>query len=98
MKLAVMAMFDSAAEAFGRPIFCPAVGAGVRSLADEVNRSAPDNPMFNHPQDFSLFDLGVFDDSVGLFTLHERPKLVCQASALKVIPVAPAAQANLDLQ
>lgn len=67
-KRCVLAVFDSAIQAFGQPIFVPAIGAGVRSFSDETNRSAPDNQFFAHPEDFELRYLADFDDETGLFT------------------------------
>lgn len=63
----VVAVKDSAAETFGQPFFVSAVGAAVRSFQDEVNRSAADNPVYQHPEHFSLWRLGTFDDVSGEF-------------------------------
>lgn len=79
----VLSVRDIKAEAFGRPIFVAALGAGLRSFSDEVNRDAPDNELFKHAPDFDLFELGTFDDSSGLFTLHPQPKLIGNASVFK---------------
>lgn len=83
MRYTVCSVYDEAAQCFGRPIFAPAIGAAVRSLADEVNRSSPDNQMFLHPADFKLFHLGLFDDSTGLFELNSRPEKIADGSSLK---------------
>ena len=37
MKRAVCAVFDSAVNLYGQPIFVPSVGAALRSFIDEVN-------------------------------------------------------------
>ena len=65
MKLYMFAVFDSAVQGFGRPIFGQSVGQVVRSFSDEVNRNAPDNPYFKHPEDYELRLLGQFDDETG---------------------------------
>lgn len=67
MVLHIVAVFDAAANAFARPIFVPSVGIAMRSFTDEVNRSAADNEMYKHPQDFRLFELGRYDDATGMF-------------------------------
>lgn len=67
-KRCVLAVFDSAVQAFGQPFFVPAIGAGVRSFVDEVNRAAPDNQLANHPEDFELHYVADFDDESGAFT------------------------------
>lgn len=68
----VFSVKDTNAETFGRPFFVPAVGVALRSFADEVNRDASDNLYFNHPEDFILYSLGIWDDNSGIFTPHEN--------------------------
>lgn len=80
MKLVICAVHDSAAQAYNRPIFVPARGLAVRSFSDEVLRDSPDNPMFHHPSDYSLFELGSFDDSIGLLTPVTVPVLLIRGT------------------
>lgn len=75
-KRCVLAVFDSAIQAFGQPIFVPAIGAGVRSFSDEVNRSAADNQLANHPEDFELHYVADFDDESGEFFEPKEGKRV----------------------
>lgn len=84
MKMKVIAVFDVQSQAFMRPMFVAAIGAGTRMVQDEVNRAAPDNLLYQHPQDFRVFELGEWDDQSGLFSLAELPRLVTDCSALKV--------------
>jgi hypothetical protein len=72
----VCAVKDRAADAYGRPFFVATVGVAIRSFMDEVNRDAPDNQLFAHPDDFDLFELGTFDDSNGLIVMLPEPKLL----------------------
>lgn len=67
MIRSVCAVFDSAIQAYGQPFFVPARGAALRSFTDEVNRSAQDNQLFLHPEDFVLYELATFDDEKGTF-------------------------------
>lgn len=80
----VMAVKDRMADAFGRPLFVPAVGVGIRSFTDEVNRKDGDNQMFSHPDDFDLYELGRFDDSTGRFDLHDDPKVIAIGKQVKI--------------
>ena len=66
--LVVVSVFDGAAQAFGRPIFVPSKGVAMRSFSDEINRAAPDNQMYQHPEDFELYELCEFDEESGEFT------------------------------
>lgn len=75
MEKVVCSVRDSAAEIFGQPFFVPSRGVALRSFADEVNRAAVDNALNQHPEDFILYELGVFDESTGLFNCHEPQQL-----------------------
>lgn len=83
MKLTLCTVKDRAADAYGRPMFVPSTGIAIRSFSDEINRSAEDNQMFNHSDDFDLYELGEFDDNTGLFSLHEQPKLLTLGKQVK---------------
>lgn len=86
MKLQVVSVLDVAAQAYGRPAFVPALGAATRSFSDEINRRPGDgqsNVMFDHPEDFQLFHLGVFDDGSGRFEMLDMPVLLLHGSSCK---------------
>jgi hypothetical protein len=83
MKMTVCSVRDRGAEAFGRPFFTPAIGVAIRSFQDEVNRKVEDSQIYNHPDDFDLYELGSFDDFSGMFDLLENPKLVATGKQLK---------------
>lgn len=59
----VCAVFDSAIQSFGTPVFVVHTGAAIRSFQDEVNREG--SPFHAHPGDFELYFLGVYDDQSG---------------------------------
>ena len=69
MKMVICSIRDSAADAYGRPFFLPSVGVAIRSFTDEVDRPSEDNQIYQHPEDFDLFELGEFDDTTGRFVL-----------------------------
>jgi hypothetical protein len=75
---------DRAADAFGRPMFVPSTGVAIRSFSDEINRNHADNQLYNHPDDFDLYELGQFDDNTGLFSLHDQPKLLSLGKQVKL--------------
>ena len=84
MKLIICTVKDRAADAYGRPMFVPSTGVAIRSFSDEINRNNADNQLFNHPDDFDLYELGEFDDNSGLFSLHEQPKLLSLGKQVKI--------------
>jgi hypothetical protein len=65
-------------------MFVPSAGVAIRSFSDEINRNNADNQLFNHPDDFDLYELGEFDDNSGLFALHEQPKLLSLGKQVKI--------------
>ena len=82
MMQVIVSVKDTAAQAFGRPVFVPTVSVAVRSFRDEVNRSDSKEDMAQHPEDFELYELGSFDDSTGKVEVIE-PRLVARAKDLK---------------
>lgn len=84
MKLNICSVKDRAADAFGRPMFVPSTGVAIRSFSDELNRNDADNQLYNHPDDFDLYEFGVFDDNTGLFDLHDQPKLLSLGKQVKI--------------
>lgn len=70
----VCAVFDSAANTYGNPVFTPAVGQVLREFGDQVNSDREDNQLGRHPEDFALWLLGVFDDETGTFMPPEEGK------------------------
>lgn len=72
----VVVCHDAGAEAYARPFFVQAKGLAIRHFVDEVNRQAPDNPMFVHFSSFNLFCLGTWDDSDAGFELFPTPELL----------------------
>ena len=80
----IVSVKDSAAEAFGRPMYLQSLGVAIRSFTDEVNREDKDNQLFNHPDDFDLYELGVFDDSLGRYELRENPSVIVRGKDVKI--------------
>ena len=80
----IVSVKDSAAEAFGRPMYLQSLGVAIRSFTDEVNREDKDNQLFNHPDDFDLYELGVFDDTLGRYELRENPTVVVRGKDVKI--------------
>lgn len=84
MRLIMCAVRDRAADAYARPMFVPSVGIAIRSFSDEVNRKAEDNQMYNHADDFDLFELGEYDDETAKFIILDTPKQLAIGKQVKV--------------
>ncbi len=86
----VVSVKDRAADVFNRPFFVPHRNVAVRDFTDEVNRSAADNPLNKHPDDFDLYLLGSFDDNAGIFSMEEQPVVLVRAKDVIQAPIAVA--------
>ena len=74
MLLYIVAVRDSAADAFGRPFVVSTLGLATRSFIDEV--ANPDSAFHSHPSDYTLYELGSFDDNTGKFVSLESPRQI----------------------
>ena len=88
MKLNIYAIRDRATDQFGNPMFMVANGQAIRSFADEVNREDATNQLYQHPEDFDLYELGSYDTDTGAFDTH-TPKQIAigKDHSLKQRPV-----------
>lgn len=66
MRHKVFSIFDTAAAAFLPPFVVPTVGVVVRQLRD-LPETQPTHPFVRHAEQYTLFELGAFDDSTGRF-------------------------------
>lgn len=78
----IVSVYDVKAEAFAQPVFVQSHGAAVRSFGEAVNNPAKDNNFAKFPEDFTLFALGEFDDSTGIFTLDKASIELAKGIAL----------------
>lgn len=87
MIMKMYSVFDSKLAVFGRPWFSQRDAAAIREFSDAVNDgSNPNNQWFRHPEDFSLFSIGEFDDE-NAELIPQNPVNLVTASALKQLDV-----------
>lgn len=68
MRYVVVSIYDRAVGAYSRPAYVRSEGEAIRVFSDEVNKGSADNPMSAHPDHFTLYFLGYFDDEHGKFS------------------------------
>jgi uncharacterized protein len=90
VKLRVYSVFDAKAEAFLPPFLCRARGEATRRFVDALTDEK--HVFFQHAADFTLFELGEFDEdkgelipavpivSLGNGLVYKSPELVKEAS------------------
>lgn len=66
MRLNAYTIFDSATGAYSRPFFSTADGDATRNFSDIAND--PEHPIGKHPEHYSLYRVGTFDDQTGQFS------------------------------
>lgn len=86
MKIIVMSAFDKKAAVYLTPFFVAHVNVGIRAFANVANDVQ--SGIGRNPEDFSLWELGTFDDESGQFELYQQPSHVAEAAALRLGRVA----------
>lgn len=82
MILKMYSVRDGAVDTFMRPWFARSDGEARRGMMDEM--SNPQSQLARHPEDFSLFYVGEFDDETGLVSSPLQPVNLGLASSYKV--------------
>lgn len=76
MMLKIFTVYDSKTEAYMQPQFMQSTGQALRAFEDAVNDDT--HPFHKHAADFTLFELGTFDDQTGVFSTYAAKKsLTC---------------------
>lgn len=71
MKIHVYCLYDSKAAIWGQPVYYRSPGEFMRALTETVNDNKSN--ISKYSSDYTVFDLGVFDDTKGVFDLHKSP-------------------------
>lgn len=89
MNMRLYSILDSKAASFGVPHFSQTDSSAIRTFSDAVNDpSNPNNQWNRHPEDFSMYFVGEFDEETGeLFPA--LPRSLVTASALKAVSTQP---------
>lgn len=68
MKLKVFTIYDSKLEAYLQPFYMQTRGQAIRALTDTL--ADPKHQFSKHPSDFTLFELGEYNDNNAEFEMH----------------------------
>lgn len=74
MMINIYSIYDSAAKAFLQPFFMAADGQALRAFQDNVN-SDEESIIKKHPEQFTLFKIGTFDDQTGTITADQKQEM-----------------------
>lgn len=92
MKLNIYSIFDSASGLYSRPFFTQSDAEAIRSFSDIAQDA--DHPIGKHPEDYTLFRIGTFDDNSALIN-NEANESLC--TALERISAMRNPSNNLEL-
>lgn len=65
----VYTVYDSKVEAYMQPFLMQTKGQAIRAFSDSVNDES--TQFFKHPEDFTLFEIGEYDDASGVYKMHD---------------------------
>lgn len=77
----VFSVYDSKAEAFLQPMFFVTRAVAVRAFGAAVRDDVHEFSKF--AEDYTLFELGSFDEEAGKFELHDAPKAIVVGLTMK---------------
>lgn len=81
MQYQLFTLYDLKARIHSNPISAHSVDHFCLNVADAIHNS--DQLVAQHPEDYSLYLLGEFDDESGSVTLHTPPKFISTAQAVR---------------
>lgn len=73
----IFAVYDSKAEAYLQPYFAQTLGTAVRMFTSAAQDQ--ESTFHKHAEDYTLFELGEFDEYTGKITGLNAPKSHCNA-------------------
>lgn len=80
-KLLVYSVYDSKVQLFAQPFFMRTKGEALRGWIDVAND--PKTNICKYPEDYSLFELGEYEEESGSFKNHQAPVNMGMAAQYK---------------
>ncbi|WNK14728.1 MAG: nonstructural protein [Microvirus sp.] len=73
MNYGIFSLHDAKASSFAQPFYCPNRAVAQRHFMAALED--PNSICSKFPADFRLYELGTFDDSTGIISVHPLPVL-----------------------
>ena len=83
MKTQLYSIYDTASGIYDKVVFAPSDGIVTREFQDLC--TSADHPYGQHPEDYSLFRLGSFDNLTGTVTDEKNE---CLATGLELVALS----------
>jgi len=84
MQLKLFTVYDRAAQAYMTPFFLLTKGLAIRSFSETVND--PNHNFGKYSEDFTLFELGSYDDQKSKFEIYPAPVSLGVGVEFKILP------------
>lgn len=72
----IYVIYDSKAESYNDPVYFPNDQVAMRAAVDLVSQG--DNQIRNHPEDFTLFKVGEYDDETAHIKPADKFEVLCR--------------------
>lgn len=82
MFKSIVAIYDQKASLYSNAVCLDSVGVAKRQFSDQIND--PSTPFGKHPHDYTLMEIGQFDDQSGIITALSKPNLICNGHELVI--------------
>jgi len=82
LKLTMFSILDGKSGIYNTPFAAVSTGVALRMFTDLVND--PKTSLSRHPEDYTICELGFFDDNVGVFESFPSPRPLGNAAAYVV--------------
>lgn len=79
MKLTMFSILDGKSGIYNQPFSAVSTGVALRMFTDLVND--PKTAIARHPEDYTICELGTFDDTTGTFDGLVSPRPLGNAAA-----------------
>lgn len=96
MQMLCFAIFDDKASIYSKPFYAITIGEAIRTFTDAVN--TPDSPYNKHPEDYTLYSVGRYNDEIGELIATSPNNLGTAMSYYEqrdILPMRPAAVGTL---
>lgn len=78
----IVSLYDAKAQVFSQPHFVQSTGAAIRSLQQLINSPEKKSDVAQFPGDFTLFELGEWNDATAEWTIHKGPMELAKCLSL----------------
>ena len=86
MLVKIFCLYDCKAEAYLAPQYFPTKGIAIRAFTELSNDG--ESNVSKHSEDYTLFEVGTFDDNICRFDIYATPISIGKAIEFKKVNVS----------